>query len=426
MSRKLMGTIVAACLVIVACQDATAPLPTRPTASLNESEGRGFAQRLITIGTSISAGTCSDGNVASCQNMSYVAQLIRIFGREPVLPLIQEQGCKAPIASPLILFRRTSGEPIGVSDAAAICADNEPGVVLPTQNLAIPGALTGNALSTRPEDMTNAFGSRLYRRILSPGYTQVSALVAANPKFAVIELGANDIFGILGGSVIAGQTFVPASFWATQYNAVLDQVESVTKQALLVGLGRDIAQMPGVRRGSELWADRAAFLSAFNVDVSSNCDGSQNLVVVYALVPAAVGAGLQSRAAGGPPFVLSCAGSNDPGAQDRILTPAEAAVVDAQLVQMSDHVRGQAAARGYAFVELEVLYGLSKSTYSVVNQMTTATPYGPNISMDGLHPNAAGHAIIANAAARAIDDRYNIGLDEPLYGISTSPSIRTP
>jgi hypothetical protein len=42
--------------------------------------------------------------------------------------------------------------------------------------------------------------------------------------------------------------------------------------------------------------------------------------------------------------------------------------------------------------------------------MTTGTPYGPNISLDGLHPSAAGHTIIANAAARAIDDRYNVGL----------------
>jgi lysophospholipase L1-like esterase len=420
-----MGPIVAACLVLSACRDNSDPIPTGPTAVQNESEGRGFAQRLYAIGTSISAGTCSDGNVAACQNMSWVAQLVRQMHREPILPLIGGAGCKAPFASPLISFKRTSNEPVTVPDATVVCTANEPGVVLPTQNLAVPGALTGEALTQTPAARTDPFGSQLYRRILPLDKSQVSALEALDPKFVTVELGANDIFGVFGGMVSPGVTFVPFVFWAAQYNAVLDRVGAVTKQALLVGLGRDISKLPQMRRGSELYADRAAFLSAFNVEVSTNCDGSNNLVVVNVVVPGAVGNGLGRRAAGLSPFILSCA--EGPGnVQDRILTPAEAATVDAQLVQMSDHVRTQAEQRGYAFIELEVLYGIPKAAYSVVTQMTTGTPYGPNISLDGLHPSAAGHAIIAGAALRAIDDRYNIGVDGVAFGISTSPSIRNP
>ena len=112
MFRKTLGPIVAACLVLTACQDATNPIPTSPIAGQNESEGRGFAQRSVVIGTSISAGTCSDGNVASCQNMSYFAQLIRMYDRQPTLPLISAPGCKAPFAAPIISFRRISGESV--------------------------------------------------------------------------------------------------------------------------------------------------------------------------------------------------------------------------------------------------------------------------------------------------------------------------
>ncbi len=425
MSRKPMGSIVVACLVLVACQDATQPIPTNPIVDRNESDGRGFAQRLYAIGTSISAGTCSDGNVATCQNMSYVAQLVRLMDRQPALPLISQSGCRAPFAPPLISFKRISGESVTVPDATVICAPNEAGVVLPTQNLAIPGALTGDALNTRPDDKTDPYGSQLYRRFLPLGFTQVSAMESQNPKFVIVELGANDVLGTLSGVAIAGGSFVPFAAWSAQYNAVLNRVGAAAPQALLVGLGRNISQLPNLRRGSELWADRAAFLSAFHVDVSANCDGNQNLIVANIVVPSAVGAGLTSRATGNPPFVLSCQASANPGAQDRILTPAEEAIVDAQLVQMSDHVRAQAAARGYAFIELEVLYGLAKPAYSVVNQMTNGTPYGPNISLDGLHPSAAGQTIIAKAAARAIEDRYDVGLDGVVFGISTSPS-RTP
>jgi hypothetical protein len=329
------------------------------------------------------------------------------------------------MASPIITFRRTSNESVTVPDATVQCSPNEPGVELWTQNLAVPGALTADALNTTPELRTDPFGAQLYRRILPLGETQLSAYEKSNPKFGSVELGANDIFGTLGGMVVPGVTFVPFGFWASLYNTVLDRVGAVSKQVLLVGLGRDIAQLPNLRRGSELWADRAAFLAAFNVEVSADCDGSTNLVVVNIFVPGAVANGLGRRAAGLSPHILSCA-EGPANTQDRILTPGEEAIINAQLMQMSDHVRGQAALRGYAFIELEVLYGIPKTTYSVVAQMTTATPYGAHISLDGLHPSAAGHTIIAQAAARAIDDRYNLGLDGALAGISTSPSAPSP
>ena len=395
-------------MILTACSEGSTPVPLEPDADASQSEGRGFAHRLVVVGTSISAGTCSDGNVSSCQNMSYVAQLIRMMHREPVLPLISAPGCRAPFSAPLISFKRTSGESVTVPDATVQCLPNEPGVVLPTQNLAIPGALTAEALNTRPEDRTDPYSSQLYRRFLPEGATQVSAALSQNPKFVIVELGINDIRNVLSGIAIPGATFTPFAVWAGQYSAVLDQIGSATKQALLVGLGREIAQLPNLRRGNELWADRAAFLAAFNVEVSATCDGNQNLIVTNLVVPTAVANGLGRRAAGLPASVLSCL-EGAVNAQDLILTAAEEAIVDAQLVQMSDHVRSQAEARGFAFVELEVLYGLDKAPYSVVAQMTTGTPYGPNISLDGVHPSAAGQTIIANAALRAIDDCYDIG-----------------
>jgi hypothetical protein len=318
MLRKSMGPIVAACLVIAACRDNSEPIPTSPIAVPNESEGRGFADRLYAIGTSISAGTCSGGNVAACQNMSWVAQVVRSMHGQPILPLIGGTGCKAPYASPLITFRRTSGESVTVPDSTVLCTANEPGVVLPTQNLAIDGATTQDALTRTPELRTDPYGGQLYRRILPLGETQVSAMEKQNPKFVTVELGANDILGIHAGAVIPGVTFVPFAVWEQQYNAVLDQVGTVTKQGLLVGLGRDISKLSSLRRGHELWADRAAFLSAFNVDVNANCDANQNLLVVPAIVPASVAQGLGRRAAGAPPFVLSCAEGPDT-VQDRIL-----------------------------------------------------------------------------------------------------------
>jgi hypothetical protein len=221
----------------------------------------------------------------------------------------------------------------------------------------------------------------------------------------------NDIIGVVQqGRVVPGLSFVPFVVWAPTYNAVLDRVAGVAKQVLLVGLGSDVSKLNALRSGSELWADRAAFLAAFNVEVSANCDGNPNLILVPIVVPTAVGTGLQRRALGMSPAVLSCL-EGAANVEDRILTPAEVAVVNAQFDQMSDHIQAQATLRGYAFMDLEVLFSIPKGTFSVVSLMTTATPYGPNISLDGLHPSAAGQTLIAQVALQAIDARYKMGLD---------------
>ena len=425
--RRSIGYVVVASLALTACRDVLDPVaPTSRIASPNESEGRGFAHRLYAIGTSISAGTCSDGNVARCQRDSWVAQIIRAMHREPILPLIQATGCKSPIVAPLILFRRESGEPITIADDNLSCAPNEPGVTFPTQVLAVPGALTYEALFSTPDSRPDpSYGRRLYHHILPPFESQVSALEDTNPKFVTVELGLNDIIGVVrDGMLVPGVNVVPFAFWSNAYNQVLDRVGAVADEVLLVGLGTDISRLNALRSGNELWADRTAFLTAFNVAVSANCEFSTNMVVVPFVVPTAVGTGLFLRSIGSPfPFTLSCA-EGAATAIDRILTPAEVVAANAQFELMNDHIRAEATLRGYAFIDLEVLFNIPKGTFSVVSLMTSLAPYGPNISFDGLHPSAAGHTLIAQSALQAIEDRYHFGLDAVILSLSTSPPIR--
>ncbi len=418
MRRSAHRIAVLACLTFTACQDSTRITQPDATILLDASEGRGWFQRYVAIGTSVSQGWLSDGVLAAGQQASWPAQLARLAQREMSLPLISGFGCKAPFAAPLITFQRISGEPVNVTDAAAQRAPNEPGVSLPTQNLGISGATTGDALTRTPALQTNPLYGQLYARVLPPGETQVSAMEKQNPKFVSVELGANDILGVHSGVVIPGVSFVPFNVWAAQYNQVLDHVGAITKSAVLVGLGQDIAKLSSLRRGHELWADRTAFLAAFHVDVSVDCDGNTNLIVVPVLVPTAVGTGLVRRANGLSPFVLSCA-AGTPTTPDRILSAAEEAAVNAQFGLMNAHIQSEANARGYAFFELEALYGLPKGPFSVVSLMTSATPYGSNISLDGLHPSPSGHAILAQAAMQAINARYNLGITTVAMGISS-------
>ena len=427
MWRRLIAPILGVSLV-AACVDARNPVaPVSQDVQLSESEGRGVAQRFYAIGTSLSAGTCSNGNVASCQQQSWVAQVIRAMHREPMLPLIAEYGCKAPFALPLATFKRTSGEAVNVSDGAVVCSPNEDGVVHPTQNLAVPGAWTHEALHQTPATRTDPFGLQLYRRILPLYESQVTALEKVNPKFVSVELGLNDILQVISGVVYANVTYTPFATWSATYNAILDRVDVLTKQALLFGLGSDISKLPGFRRGHEFWADRTAFL-AFNVLVSANCDGNQNLIAVPYVVPAAVATGYFFSQNNLGPYTLSCAASPSPVAQDYILDASEEAAANALFVQMRNHIRDEAEERDYAYADLDVLLNTAKPTFSVVTLMTSTTaPYGEYFSADGVHPTAAGHTLLARAALAAIEDRYNFGLeDDVLTNFTRLSPVRRP
>jgi hypothetical protein len=120
---------------------------------------------------------------------------------------------------------------------------------------------------------------------------------------------------------------------------------------------------------------------------------------------------LQAKAQSLPPVPFSCAGAG-PTVRDFVLTPSEIAIVNAQLAQMNAFVRATAERVGYAHMELQALYGLPqlKPPFSAVALMTTGSPYGALISLDGIHPNTDGHAVLASAAARAINQRYGLAI----------------
>jgi lysophospholipase L1-like esterase len=410
--RTLGATLIT---LAAACSDASIPTAPGPrladVGALSFSEGRGAFQRYVAIGTSVSMGVQSDGAIAASQEQSWPAQLSRMAGREMSLPLIGGTGCRSPLVAPLASGVRISGEGAATPPASLSCAPNVDGVTLPTQNLAINGASTLTALTVTPENVTDAGNAGVTARVLPSGYTQISALEAANPKIVSVEFGANEVLGSRSGIAIPGVTLFPVSAWAPLYTQLVDRAAAVTKHGVLVGLIHDAATFPGFRTGAELYAERATFAAAFNVAVSADCDGSPNLLFVPVRVPTAVATGVAMRRAGAGPYTLSCTGA-PANLTDYLLTPAEVAIVNDQLAQMNAYIRAEAERVGFAHFELEELYGRSdiKPPYSVLAQMTSAQPYGQYTSLDGIHPNGEGQRVIAEAAARALDARYNFGI----------------
>ena len=409
MRRRSVFAAALSLLSVAACSDSIAPARTPHTAlspasdaDLDRSGGRGVFNRYVAIGTSVSMGWQSDGVVAATQETSWPEQLAELAHRTITQPYIDGTGCRSPLIAPLASGRRVSGEGAGQDPATLSCSPLRADVVQPVQNLAINAATTADALFTTPENTTDASNRQLIGRVLQPGMTQVSSMIAQNPKLVSVELGGNEVLNARSGIVIPGVTVVPFATWAPLYDQVLDEVGSVAKEAVIVGLIDDVASFPAFRRGDEMWQTRAYF-GALHVTVADDCAGSANLLFVPVVVPTAVG-----RAAVLGSSKLDCADSGMTK-QDFVLSPAEAGAVNALLAQMNAHIREEAERRGFAYFALQELYGRSdiKGPFNPIALMTSLEPYGSYISLDGVHPTAAGARILAEAAARALDARYD-------------------
>jgi hypothetical protein len=174
---------------------------------------------------------------------------------------------------------------------------------------------------------------------------------------------------------------------------------------LLVGVP-NVTSIISLRTGDAIWQDRAE-LQTFGVVVAADCNGSTNLIYV----PSKIGTAVATARATGTAFVLSCA--DVPGTQDNVLTPADATTLTAVVNAMNDYIKSQAAARGWAYMDLDAVLNTNvnpKPAYSVGVQFTCNNPYGQYVSLDGVHPNVQGYQLMANAAATALNTTYGFSL----------------
>ena len=190
----------------------------------------------------------------------------------------------------------------------------------------------------------------------------------------------------------------PYADWVRDYDQIIAAVRSTGAAGVLVGLPNNAANFPSIRRAREFfneWPD----LLALGVRVSFNCYFSSNYVFVPGYVLTLV-----SRS----PTTATC--SDVPGAVDYILTPSDINAINARMAEMNAHIEAKANENGYAFFKLAALYDLPKIRLDLVDVLFSKAPFGPNISLDGVHPSGQGQGILATAAVQAINTRYGLGI----------------
>lgn len=372
--------------------------------------------RYVAIGTSLSAGTQANGILYTTQARSWPALLADQAFAEFRYPGIQSPGCAPPLIAPLQLSRRLSGTSATAADNS--CAPLLAGVVLPTNNVAVPGATTQSALSATPESFgEGTFSRNLFSRILPSGESQVTAMVSMSPSLVSVELGSNEVLAVAqSGHVIPNVTFTPTATWQPIYTDVVDEVVATGARAMLVTVPL-VSRIPSMRTGAELWANRAEF-AAFNVVVNADCDGSTNLVFTTGMVLTKVAQG-QALAAQGQQAQLSCANQAPGPTPDFILTTADVATIEAVIGAMNAHITSLAEEHDFALVDANAVLQQfldERPPFSVRQMMGCVFPHGQYMSLDGVHPNGYGYQLVANAAAEALNDHY--GFEIPVAQVA--------
>jgi hypothetical protein len=397
-----------AALLLAGCTDGVGdplgPVARQPRRLVVPATAQEMFARYVALGTSNSQGVVSAGINASSQRTAWPAQLAARVGTAFTLPLVQDPGCNPPLLPPLaadmVLIAAFSAFGSGgdlMTGVMNTCMPLRDGIVPPTNSVAISGADVHDALTRTPElaALSDPRIAMLYDRVLAPGQTQVTAMLAQQPTFVSVELAANDVLPASTGRIAA---MTPYASWQADYDQVIAAVQATGAPAVLVGLPNNAAQFPSIRKAREFFNEWPDML-AMGVTVSINCYFSSNYIFVPGYVLTQV-----SKS----PTTATCA--DTPGAADYVLTPSDISAINARMAQINAHIQAKATENGYAYFALSALYDLPKINFDMYKVLFSNDPFGPNISLDGVHPSPRGQGILAGAAVQAINAKYGFAI----------------
>ncbi len=392
-------------LALAACETNKLSLlgPTTPA-------GGDIFKSYIAIGNSITAGYQSGGINDSTQRQSYALLLARAMGTQYHYPSLAGRGCTPPIAS------TQTGALVGVGSTSATCDLRNPSSVTDVlNNVAVPGARVLD-----PSSRTTVASNTLTTLFLG-GKSQVEKALEANPTFATIWIGNNDVLNAgLSGLLTPVAGFSPgivstqAQFQAS-YDSLTSQLThgAAGVKGVLIGVVQ-VAGLPSLSTGALLSSSAQAqaginAATGKTVTIHPNCSGSTSLVNIPQLIP-------QIRSGALPP-VITCekntAGLPFPVGDLFVLDAAEQTQLTATINGYNAYIKTRADQIGFAYYDPNPLFAAKRASGEVpafpILTSATAT-FGNLISLDGVHPAAAAHVLLANELIGVINTKYGTKL----------------
>jgi lysophospholipase L1-like esterase len=394
MTRPIVLSLTAA-LLVAGCATENVTLPASHTAY------KGLFASYVAIGNSISAGFQSGGIVDSTQRESFADLFAQTVGTRYAYPSINPPGCPPPIVNfqTGALYEGATAVSCGLRNPASVTA------VL--NNVAVPGAAVADLTAS-----TSANSNVLTTLILG-GQTQIAKAIQASPTFVTVEIGNNDVLpAALSGDPIAtagvSPGITPIDSFTVQYARAINQLTAAqpSVKGVLFGVFNVtlIAALFPIDSifSNPVLAFEVNAAAGTTITYSPDCVNSGALLSIDVLP--------LIRAGKYPPAI---------GCSDTDLFTLDAdklAAFDAAITAYNAYIQAKADSIGFGFLDPNPLLVELRAQGQIPpypNFASATQPFGPYVTLDGIHPSAAADQIIAGALIAKVDSVYGVNITVP-------------
>ena len=358
----------------------------------------------VSLGNSLTAGFQSGGINDSTQRQAYPVLLARQMNTPFTIASLADPGCPPPIDS------FPEGTRVGGGTSTTCSFRSQVAGVAVLNNVAVPGAA-----SFDPASPIGTGGGGPLTTFILGGKTQVQRALDAKPTFVSIWIGNNDVLpaalsGILDSVPGVSPGVTSEAAFEQNYNAMMTGLAAGTtiKGGILIGVV-NVSNAPIFFPAPALFAPgvlpelEAAVGHSITVDTS--CTPTTQSVINFEL--------LESMRAGTAPDTIAChalANHANGLGEVFVLDATEIAAVTQAVAGYNAFIQQTAANKGWAYFDPNpTLEQLRESgQIPVLPDITQPTKaFGDFISLDGIHPAAAAHVVLANLMIQAINTQYS-------------------
>jgi len=403
-NRYLAGGAAALILstALVACSDKNDVLGGKPVDPLFKT--------VISMGNSITSGYQSGGINDSTQMQSYAVLFAHQVNTGFRVPLLNKPGCAPPIDNFLTQHR------VGGGTATTCALRTQPATPGFINNLAVPGATSLSPTGAVPGPDT-LVENALTTFILG-GETQAQRAAEAQPTFVSAWVGNNDVLnasltGVLPATpgISAGVTSIGA--FTTNYKNLVKALRAIPsiKGGVLVGVvnTENVPLLfPAAQLYNPLYKGEFDAVAGQTTVLGATCPPTTTSLINFQLA-AAIRAGTH-------PPQIECEALPPPYApvgNVYVLDATEQAAVTDTVNAYNALISAEADSLGFAYYDPNpALVALKQSNaVPVFPDLTQPTaPFGLYFSLDGVHPTAASHVIIANGIIDVVNAKYGTSI----------------
>lgn len=363
-------------------------------------------QSYVALGNSITAGYQSGGIVDSTQRESYAFLLAQQMHTRYEYASMAYPGCAPPIVNFQTQARLDNG-------TSTTCLGRDPHhITAELNNVAVPGATSFDMLS----HSTSA--SNALTTFILGGKSQVERAADAFPTFVSAWIGNNDALGPAVAGVLVPVPSVSAGLTdTTTFRQNVDSIVAALKAiptvkgGILIGVVQ-VAQAPVFFPAALLF--NAQFLGGLDqatgkiITVDPSCVASTSLISLQIV---------SHIADGSHPATIACAPSGGPASVGDIfvLDPTEQATLTATVTAYNAIIQAAANAAGWTYWDPNPTLAAQKTNGCIApypNLASPTQPFGPCFTLDGIHPSAQAHVLIANGIIGAINAKYNTSIPQ--------------